>query len=228
MAVRIGNPDFSTVKGYPELEGDNSTINSTINVKEGKIFSLGDNGYAFCMIAERVTDISNSQDFKPGMPLCWIAHAKEYQRYSYKEKQRVAIQPTLLERTVLNWIDGDGANWKEKSFKGMLSLNGAESVLNAVTQGKLWQILFSFEECETELIKDLTTNSGGGKRTGSTGQTEAQKLLERQAFMIAASGVHGEGCNNLAELSLGLTKMKADFPDAYEAFVSLLGFATGK
>lgn len=217
MSVFLGNITYSPVTGYVEIQGDMSVVNSTIWVTEGKILKTN-SGYAFCMISDKISDLSSkaSDDFKPASQVCWIAHTKSYTRWT-KENSRLPVEPTPLEMTISEYLEGAGKEWLDKSFKGKLHLIGPDSVLNGIKKLDKWDILFEFEECESNLIKDLTASSGSGfKRGGSSGQTEAQKLADRQTFIFTASGSHGKDCKDFIEFAFALSEMKKEAPQIYE------------
>lgn len=224
MSVYIGNVDFSPISGYGEITGDMSSVNSTVFITEGKVVKIN-NGYAFCVIAEGISDLAKSSKWQTGDKACWIAHSKDYERYSFEKKGRETVQPAELEKTVIGWLESTGSQWLEKSFRGKLHLNGAESVLTAVKASNLWHILCDFAECEPSLIKDISTANTGGGKNRPTGQSESQKLTDRQAFMITAAGAHGQGCNNLADLSVSLNAMQEDSHEIFKVFMSLLAIA---
>lgn len=224
MSVWLGNPNYSPIKGFAEIQGDMTVVNSTVNITEGKIVKI-DNGYAFCLLAKSITDLGKADQFKADSPVVWIAHTKEYERWT-KDNPKLMTQPSLLEQTIAQYLETeDGLIWLDMGFKGKLHLSGGDSILSAVKLNGLWHILIEFEQCELNTIKDITVGSANGKR-GYSGQTEAQKLIERQAFMIATAGPYGKGCEDLISLSLTLTEMKEETPQGYEIFMQLLNAAT--
>lgn len=226
MSVFIGNPAYSPVNGYAEIQGDMSVVNSTVHVTEGKVLKL-DGGYAFCMIAKGITDMSKADSFKADTPVCWIAHSKEYTRWT-KDNPKTVTQPTELETTLIQWLESDGSQWLEKSFKGELHLNGSSGVLHAVKKNNFWDALATFTECEPSLVKDLAVGSSSGKRGGGSGQTEQSRLADRLAFITTNVGAYGEKCTNLSELAFGLTAMKSESPEAYDILMQLLAMTVSR
>lgn len=227
MTVFLSNPDYSPIKGYAELQGDWSSANSTIYITEARIQKI-DNGYVFYIVANSITDLWKAETFKDGTQICFIAHTKEYTRYT-KENPKLPTQPTLLEKTIANWLESDGSIWLDKSFNGVMNLNGSEGFLNSIIAAKAWQILFAFTECQPSLIKEFPQeNSNSNKRSGGSYQSELQRLENRQSFLIRESSSYGEKANNMTELAFGLSGFKKECPDAYEVFLDLMQLMLGR
>lgn len=219
MPFSIGNKAYSPIKDFAELSGDMSTINGTIFFNEGKILKI-DNGYAFCFAANRIDDLKKPDSFMPGMQVCWVAHNKEYELYKYPEG-KVPVQPAKLEIIVIDWLENKtGQQWLNKSFKGKLHLNGAESMLKVVVEKELWSIIAEFDETEPSLIKELIpkSSSGGFKKTS---QSQLEQLSEREKWLITTCKPYGEGSENLSALAISLASMKQDIPEAFEIFIQL-------
>ena len=219
MATFLGNPDYSPVKGYSQLQGDLTTINTSIFIQEGKIVK-SENDYIFCLIPNNITGLSKPESFKKGSPTCFTVHTKEYSRWVSKDKPNETTQPTALETTIVEWLNSEGNIWLEKSFSGTLQLNGMESVLNAIKDNQLWHILAEFLECEPNLIKDISVKSTA-KKTNSTPK-ESDRLIERYSFVIQTCGVTGIDAYNFMDLSITLAELKKSDPEIYETLFKLL------
>lgn len=226
MALTLGNKNFSPVKDFAELTGDMATVNSTIFLSEGKILKLED-GYAFCVVANKIDDLRKADTFIPGTLVVWVAHNKEYERWTF-DNPKLKCEPTKLELTVIDWLEaGKGQYWLGKTFKGKLHLNGADTLLETIKQKGLWEILAEFEETEPSIIKELTPKaSGSGFK--KTSQSQLEQLTEREKYLIATTKPYGEGAENLTALAISLTAMKEDTPEAYQVFMELAALVLGK
>lgn len=219
MSIFLGNPTYSPVSGYTELQGDMSEVNSTIWFSEGRILK-GDDGYAFCLIADKISDLGKADQFKSGTPICWIAHTKQYTRWT-KDNPKLPVEPTPLELLLIDWVENGGKEWLEKSFSGKLHLIGNERVVHSAKASKnIFMFIDEWVECEPNLIKDVTIKAGGnsGKKTSYSGQTEASKLDDRFIRILSLAESYGQGCTGYIQLAFGLAELKKTAPEAYEEF----------
>ena len=219
----LGNPTYSPVEGYSELQGDMTEVNSTVWVNEGKILKA-DNGYVFCLIADKISDLGKADQFKPGTPVCWTAHNKQYTRWT-KDNPKLPVEPTPLEQLLVNWCENDGSEWLDKSFTGKFHLIGNERVVESINDKKNYYMLIDdWQVIEASQTKDIVAKAGysGGKKGGYSGQTEASKLADRQAAIMSLAESYGKGCTGYIQLAFGLAELKKTAPEAYEEFKWLI------
>lgn len=216
MSIFLGKPDYSAVAGFQEIQGDNLAINSTIQVTEGALIKTSQ-GWALAMVADAISELWKPEDFKPGTKVCFIGHTTQYTRWT-KDNPKLPVEPSPIELALNEWAESEaGKQWQGKVFTGKVFLNGAESVLTAVRQRGMWDVLFDLKETEPKLLGEVKEGaSGGGFRKGGGGQSEASKLADRLEFMkTQLKGLVGANCETVSDLAFALDNLDKEMPTTY-------------
>jgi len=162
--------------------------------------------HLFCYLTEQPKDLVNVDNkqwkFEPQLLSFKIACASTYQKWNSKEKKKVACEQSQVEKLYSRAFE---SLEEGKVYSGFMALEsgGTTSMLatgqkpdgSAIPQefiDMMASSTYSFKPVETpQFVKvedlKLPEKSGNGWSGGGKGQTELEKLADRELFLCAAA-----------------------------------------
>jgi hypothetical protein len=187
--LMAGKAEYSKFDGYYELNCNMAVDSADIDCTELRFAKNSAGDYVAFFAAKKVPGLFKAEEYKENDLFYLIFHKGEYEIYDSASKSRIKTQPSPYETLVHRYLDADGASMLEGVYSGTLCIQPSASTLKLVEQQSAWNVLFSLTALEeSTLLKESSEKAARGKG-GYGGQSEAQKLLDRKAFLLAQLGI---------------------------------------
>lgn len=231
---------------FATLGGSLGDARSPIQFAEARIIKDGE-VYILFGFAESIGDIQQmgekSWKFTPQLVQVNL-HSQPYTKKSRKGNDWVSeqVHPTLIEKFLVSEFEANPDLFLGSvPFKGLINLENNIPLLTSLVYGKgsdgkelpeaarfyLKASFIAVEPTEAQQLTEAPVADKKGFAGGMRGQTEAERLAEKMAFLKRELGQYAEGANSLVEIALSLSQLERESPELHDNVCRLLSYVMG-